>query len=116
MSIKIDKNAADQLVEMSLYNRARGIALPEEKVVWNKDTGKHEVITITKHYPPDPTAMIFWLKNRQPEDWRDVQRHEVVSKPMVIEKLNGTQLIVGDEKSIDAEFSDKKDSDSEELE
>jgi hypothetical protein len=33
--------------------------------------------TVRKHYPPDVTACIFWLKNRQPERWRDVQRHEV---------------------------------------
>lgn len=24
-----------------------------------------------EHYPPDTTAAIFWLKNRQPEKWRD---------------------------------------------
>lgn len=23
------------------------------------------------YYPPNITAQIFWLKNRQPEDWRD---------------------------------------------
>jgi hypothetical protein len=33
--------------------------------------------TVRKHYPPDVTACIFWLKNRQPEKWRDVHRHEV---------------------------------------
>jgi hypothetical protein len=37
-----------------------------------------EIITHVheKHYPPDPTAMIFWLKNRQPERWRDQPREE----------------------------------------
>jgi hypothetical protein len=32
-----------------------------------------EIITtkLTKHYPPDTTAAIFWLKNRQPGKWRD---------------------------------------------
>lgn len=24
-----------------------------------------------EHFPPDTTAMIFWLKNRQPDKWRD---------------------------------------------
>ena len=24
-----------------------------------------------EHFPPDPTSMIFWLKNRQPDKWRD---------------------------------------------
>jgi hypothetical protein len=26
---------------------------------------------LTKHYPPDTTAAIFWLKNRRPSEWRD---------------------------------------------
>ena len=30
---------------------------------------------LIKHYPPDSTAMIFWLKNRQKEKWRD--KHDV---------------------------------------
>ena len=24
-----------------------------------------------KHYPPDTTAAIFWLKNRRSDEWRD---------------------------------------------
>jgi hypothetical protein len=32
-----------------------------------------------EHVPPDVTAGIFWLKNRDPERWRDVQNvtHEL---------------------------------------
>jgi hypothetical protein len=26
---------------------------------------------LTKHYPPDTTACIFWLKNRKPREWRN---------------------------------------------
>jgi hypothetical protein len=26
-----------------------------------------------EHVPPDVTAGIFWMKNRDPEHWRDVQ-------------------------------------------
>src|ERR1700719_3308547 len=26
-----------------------------------------------EHMPPDTTACIFWMKNRMPEKWRDVQ-------------------------------------------
>ena len=33
--------------------------------------------TVRKHYPPDVTACIYWTKNRMPDRWRDVQRHEV---------------------------------------
>jgi hypothetical protein len=30
------------------------------------------------HVPPDTTACIFWLKNRDPQHWRDVQQMERV--------------------------------------
>lgn len=29
---------------------------------------------IRKHIPGDPTCIIFWLRNRRPDRWRDVQR------------------------------------------
>ena len=29
-----------------------------------------------EHVPPDVTAQIFWLKNRKPTEWRDVQQLE----------------------------------------
>jgi hypothetical protein len=31
-----------------------------------------------EHVPPDVTACIFWLKNRDPEHWRDSQQLEHV--------------------------------------
>jgi len=31
------------------------------------------VVPTTKHYPPDATSAIFWLKNRQRDKWRDKQ-------------------------------------------
>jgi hypothetical protein len=31
-----------------------------------------------EHIPPDVTACIFWLKNRDPQHWRDSQQHEHV--------------------------------------
>ena len=33
-------------------------------------TVEHKYI---EHYPPDVTACLFWLKNRRPDRWRDVQ-------------------------------------------
>ncbi|OAI24558.1 hypothetical protein [Methylomonas koyamae] len=35
-----------------------------------------ESVTVTREIPPDTDACIFWLKNRQPNKWRD--RTEVV--------------------------------------
>lgn len=70
-SIKEGKDIADAEIVESLYNRAKGITLKKDVQVGN---GK---ITLENQLPPDPTSMIFWLKNRQPEKWRDKQEHKV---------------------------------------
>lgn len=68
-SLKEAKSEADGIVERSLFERATGYEHPEEKlfVIDSLVVSK----TIMKHYPPDPTAMIFWLKNRNPDSWRE---------------------------------------------
>lgn len=73
-SLKASKAEADARVERSLYERACGYSHPSEKI-FNADGAALRVDTI-EHYPPDPTSMIFWLKNRQPSKWRDKQDHE----------------------------------------
>ena len=40
-----------------------------------------------EHVPPDVTACIFWLKNRDPEHWRDSQQLEhVLGKYIISDK------------------------------
>jgi hypothetical protein len=77
-AIKKGKDDADLKVAESLYNRACGYSHKEEKVFNNQG----EIVTheTTKHYAPDPTALIFWLKNRQPKQWRDKQELDVNAK------------------------------------
>lgn len=74
-AIKKGKEIADAKVVKSLYERALGYEHPEDKIFL--DNGTPIIVPTTKHYPPDPTAAIFWLKNRQPANWRDKQ--EVVN-------------------------------------
>jgi hypothetical protein len=62
-SLKDFKEVADRSVEKSLYQRACG---------WTDPDGKS--------YPPDPTSMIFWLKNRRRDRWRDKHDHAVEAK------------------------------------
>ena len=67
-SLKQDKAIADARVERSLFQRAVGYSHEEDdiRVIENQI-----VVTPTiKHYPPDTTACIFWLKNRMPEQYR----------------------------------------------
>lgn len=67
-SLKIGKAPADDRVELSLYHRAVGYSHPEDDI---RVVGGQIVVTPTiKHYPPDTTACIFWLKNRRAEQWR----------------------------------------------
>jgi len=79
-AINEGKASADAKVERKLYERALGYEVEEEQKVLNvsKEGGSRiGRITITKkHVPPDPTSCIFWLKNRHPDIWRDVQRME----------------------------------------
>lgn len=75
-SIKSGKQLADANVAASLYHRAVGYSHPEiDLKMYEGSIIQTEVI---KQYPPDPTSMIFWLKNRQPNKWRD--KHEVDQK------------------------------------
>jgi len=73
-AIKRGREIADQEVAAALKHRAMGYSHSEDKIFLGKD-GEPVIVPTTKHYPPDPTAMIFWLKNRQPTWWRD--KHEV---------------------------------------
>lgn len=70
------KERADEKVEKALYERAIGYSHPDLVVKVDKDGCVHKVPT-WKHYPPDPTACVFWLKNRRPKDWRDKVEHDV---------------------------------------
>lgn len=71
-SLKDWKVEADSKVERSLYERACGYEHDEVKLFKSNDD-KIITETVVKHYAPDPTAMIFWLKNRKPKEWRDKQ-------------------------------------------
>lgn len=74
-SLKKGKSVADANVASRLYNRAIGYDAKATKFATNegKITDKVEYI---EHYPPDTTAAIFWLKNRQPGKWRDKKEVE----------------------------------------
>lgn len=75
-ALKDAKEVADRCVERSLYQRAMGYSHPDVHI--SNYQGAVTVTPITKHYPPDATSCIFWLKNRQPALWRD--RHELTGK------------------------------------
>lgn len=70
-SLKAGKSCADAEVSAKLYERALGYSHKAVKIfLTNNGTVEHEYV---EHYPPDITAAIFWLKNRDPGRWRDKQ-------------------------------------------
>lgn len=72
-SLKDGKDRADATVAQSLYRRALGYTHDAVKIVADAKTGAEHIVPYTEHYPPDTTACIFWLKNRQKDRWRDRQ-------------------------------------------
>ncbi len=87
-SIKRGKVLSDADVADKLFERATGAEWHEEQAFKLKtvefdldtkvrvETERIEVISLKKAAPADTAAAIFWLKNRQPDKWRDKQQVE----------------------------------------
>jgi len=78
-SIKRGKEIADATIAQKLYHRAKGYEHKDTQFATFQGQITDQVEYI-KHYPPDTTAAIFWLKNRQPKKWRDRQEHEITGE------------------------------------
>lgn len=100
-SLKVGKEQADARVEASLYRRALGYSHDAVKIAVNA-TGEVTEVPFTEHYPPDTTAAIFWLKNRKPEQWRDVKAQEISAPgggPVQVQRIELVGVRPGDTKS-----------------
>lgn len=89
-AIKTGKEPADDRVERSLYHRAVGYSFEAERIV--TVGGKTEKVKYTEHVPPDTASMIFWLKNRRKDNWRDIQQYEH-GRPGEFDNLTDEQLV-----------------------
>lgn len=69
-ALKNGKEVIDTMVENALLKAAMGYEYEEEQM-----SGPN-IGTVKKYAQPNTTALIFWLKNRQPKDWRDKQELE----------------------------------------
>lgn len=90
-AVESGKGPADAEVAHSLYRRANGYSYKAEKVVRDPTTKGYQPVEYEAHMPPDTIACIFWLKNRQPDKWRDVKQHEV-GKPGDFSNLSDDEL------------------------
>ena len=76
--VKLGKSVMDSHVENSLLRAALGFEFEEVKTIIEEDKNgkkKTRVEKVKRYQPPNPTAMIFWLKNRKKDEWND--RREV---------------------------------------
>jgi hypothetical protein len=80
-------------VERSLYERANGYTYDAVKIFMPAGAKKPVYAPYREHVPPDVTACIFWLKNRDPAHWRDawqvdhtLGKYVISDKPMTEEE------------------------------
>ena len=114
------KKHADARIERSCYESATGYYKPEEKVFLDKthvierkpdgtvlEYDKREVIRVQtmRWYEQNPTAIIFWLTNRQHRDWKRT-RQETGSDPLSIKIM---QMVNGNGKKADPGGNGKPD-------
>ena len=94
--LKNSKRFADTEVIYSLYKRAKGFDYEEIMQEGKQDTdGKLKVTTVKKtkkHYPPDVTACIYWLRNRQGWIDRVDTTKEDTPEPPEFENMSDEQL------------------------
>jgi len=92
-ALKAGAKEANDRMEHSLYHRGVGYSYDAVKIFMPAGAKQPIYAPYVEHMPPDPTSMIFWLKNRDPERWRDVQQLEhsmgkyvISDKPMTEEQ------------------------------
>lgn len=96
-------------VAASLYKKATGFIIPEEKIIYSAKHDKVMRVQTRKYFAPDTVAQIFWLKNNYPEHWRDKKEVESVGKG--VGNIQSVKFVLvqpgGDKKSdkiVDADF------------
>lgn len=95
-SMKAGKDEFDvSVVEGALKHRATGYSHPSVDI--RVVNGELVQTTVTKHYPPDTSAAIFFLKNRNPARWCDKQQldHDVADEsPMMalLKSISGNAI------------------------
>lgn len=77
-ALKRGKEVIDIMVENALLKSAMGYSYDEVTQIGmeDKETGEKILVpvkVVTKHVQPNSTSLIFWLKNRKPEAWRDTK-------------------------------------------
>lgn len=82
-AIRNGKIKADAHLAHKLYCRAEGAEWEEEQAIKIK-TGQYteavEIVQVKRSAPPDTSALIMWLTNRQKGHWRNTQSLQQLDK------------------------------------
>lgn len=84
-SLKAGKHDLDERVISTLAHKALGYSYDAEEIFCQN--GMVTRVSVVKHVPPDTTAMIFWLKNRRPAEFRDRQEQVRLDVHMSLAEL-----------------------------
>lgn len=105
-AIKSGKEEADVKIAASLFKRATGHkekrTIPiklRETVNGEGSTERVELVEVEDYYPPEVSAQIFWLKNRNPGMWRDKKEIDVNDASVI----TGVTLIDDDDENEDSQ-------------
>lgn len=109
-AIKRGKRPVDFEVENALHKSAVGYEYEEVQTLVESlpnGTKRQKVVKVTKHVPPNPTSIIFWLSNRKPEYWsrngagRDADRQSENDQKLldVLSKLDQHMMVVDEVES-----------------
>lgn len=79
-ALKAGKDNADAELAQTLYDRAKG-----GKRIVKQKVADGAIVDLEEELPPDTTAIIFWLKNRQPNLWRNNPEQEEAKEQAPIE-------------------------------
>jgi len=85
------KEPIDHEVENALFKKTQGYWVDiEEDIIVDGPNGSTTTKKIAKkYYAPDTIACIFWLKNRQPEKWRDkIENANVANVTINVDKTD----------------------------
>lgn len=74
-------------VEDAMFKAAKGYYVEETKTVTNKDGKTLRIETNKKWIPPNTTAQIFYLKNKDPDNWRERNDLSLTASNGVLESL-----------------------------
>jgi hypothetical protein len=96
------KALADEKIVETLYERAAGFIRIEPKTFFNKETSEVICRDTPTYYPPDISAIKYWLNNRQADDWSeraslDIKRVEKMSDRELLEVIEGVVVNTKDD-------------------